>query len=200
MKNFVDKYLTGKEDLKILELGSQDVNGSYKPLFNKKGWKYIGADRVEGPNVDVVLKHSYYWGEIKSNSIDVVVSGQVFEHVEFFWHTMLEVSRILKKGGLCCIIAPSNGPEHKYPVDCFRYLPDGFAALARYSSLKTISAYADFNCNEYTDGSNTWKDCVLICEKNKKNIIQRTCIKLKMFLSRAILMLYHLERFFDSEV
>ena len=45
----------------------------------------------------------------KDNSIDIVVSISVFEHVEFFWETYLEMLRILKPNGLLFINAPSNG-------------------------------------------------------------------------------------------
>ncbi len=54
-----------------------------------------------------------------------------FEHTEFFWLTMREMKHALKPGGLCCIIAPSAGPEHQYPVDCWRVYPDGLRAAAR---------------------------------------------------------------------
>ena len=92
-------------------------------------------DLSEGENVDLVLSDPYSWSEIRSSSVDVFVSGQAFEHIEFFWQTMLEIARALKPGGLCCIIAPSGGPEHKYPLDCWRFYPDGFRALARYAGL-----------------------------------------------------------------
>ena len=75
-------------------------------------------DMTPGKNVDIVLPSPYRWRGIESNSVDVLISGQAFEHIEFFWITMLEIARVLKPGGLCCIIAPSGGAEHKYPVDC----------------------------------------------------------------------------------
>lgn len=51
----------------------------------------------EGPNVDVVLKNPYDWDAIESDSFDLVISGQAFEHIEFFWKTMEEMTRVLKK-------------------------------------------------------------------------------------------------------
>ena len=46
MNNFVDKYLSDKinEELVIFDLGSQDVNGTYKDIFKNPLWKYIGCD------------------------------------------------------------------------------------------------------------------------------------------------------------
>lgn len=167
MRRFADKYLKEyeAENLKIIDIGSQDVNGSYRNLFNKTGWKYTGADVVAGKNVDIVINDMYNWKEIKSNSYDIVISGQTLEHVEFFWITMSEIHRILKQNGMACIIAPSSGPEHKYPLDCWRFYPDGLSAVARYAGLKVVEVY---NCKESnnSDGTvNIWKDSVLICKK-----------------------------------
>lgn len=80
MKRFVEKYLKQYEnqELSILDIGSQNVNGSYKLLFDKPYWKYYGCDMVEGDNVNIVLKDIYNWKEIKSHSFDVVISGQAF--------------------------------------------------------------------------------------------------------------------------
>ncbi len=63
-------------------------------------------DIQEGPNVDIVVSDIYNWIEIEDSSFDVVISGQAFEHMEFFWKAIKEIERILKPGGLCCIIAP----------------------------------------------------------------------------------------------
>lgn len=169
MKAFRDKYLTGmeKEQLKILDLGSCDVNGSYRPLFNEAGWTYQGLDLENGPNVDIILKDPYRLTEVRSRSADVFISGQAFEHIEYFWITMLEIARVLKTGGLCCIIAPSGGYEHRYPLDCWRFYPDGFAALARFAGLekKEIYTLQDKDCGKFTDESIKWKDTIMICTK-----------------------------------
>jgi len=92
-------------------------------------------------------------------------SGQAFEHVEFFWLTIAGNSQSLKTGGLCCLIAPSGGPEHRYPVDCWRYFPDGFSALARFVSLEVLEVYSQNGTTGYSDGSDMWQDTVLVCRK-----------------------------------
>lgn len=168
MENFRDQYLGGQtgEPLKIMDLGSLDVNGSYKPLFDKPAWRYTGLDVTPGDNVDIVLKNSYTWPEIRTDSVDVLISGQAFEHIEYFWITMLEIARILKPAGLGCIIAPSGGPEHKYPVDCWRFYPDGASAMARFARLKVIEASTQWEPDgRYDNKSNTWRDTRLVCQK-----------------------------------
>jgi SAM-dependent methyltransferase len=167
MRAFRKKYLAGREGepLLILDLGSLDVNGSYKGYFGESCWTYRGIDLSKGPNVDIVLDDPYHWREVESGSADVVISGQAFEHIEFFWLTMLEIARVLKPQGLCCLIAPSGGPEHRYPVDCWRFYPDGFVALARFAFLEVLEVYSQNGPTGYSDGSDMWQDTVLVCRK-----------------------------------
>ncbi|ESA33023.1 sam-dependent methyltransferase [Leptolyngbya sp. Heron Island J] len=170
MKAFKEKYLNdliGKE-IKVLDLGSQDVNGSYKPIFDIPGWQYIGVDASPGKNVDVILTSPYHWSQFARSSIDVIISGQAFEHIDFFWLTALEMRRVLKDDGICCIIAPSSGPEHRYPVDCWRFYPDGLKALANFAGLNPLEVYTQWDdVEDYTDGSNAWHDSVLIAKKSQ---------------------------------
>lgn len=166
MEYFKMKYLNTLKDkhLKILDVGSCDVNGTYRDLFKNKNWEYLGLDMQKGENVDIVPKDEYNWKEIRDAEFDVIISGQAFEHIEFFWLTIKEISRIMKKNAFLCVIAPSSGYEHKYPVDCWRFYPDGMRSIAKYANLTTLETYADWdNTKKYMD--EVWKDCVLIAQK-----------------------------------
>lgn len=167
MRRFVERHLAGRDDapLVVVDIGSQNVNGTYRPLFDRPAWRYVGVDMAPGENVDVVLSDVYQWRELPDGSCDVVVSGQALEHIEYFWLTMHEVARIMKPGGLCCIIAPSGGYEHRYPVDCWRFYPDGMRALARWAGLETVEAYAQWDPEEHPDRDPVWQDCVLVARK-----------------------------------
>lgn len=152
--------------LTIVDLGSCDYNGSYRALFDRAPWRYIGADLKAGENVDLVLRDPYHWRELKSESVDVLVSGQTFEHTEFFWETSLEIARVLKPGGLCCIIAPASGPEHRFPLDCWRIFADGFRAIARYAGLEVLYARTQWEeLPQYDSESNKWHESILIARK-----------------------------------
>jgi SAM-dependent methyltransferase len=192
MEDFVNRFLKSKyenQEIDIIDIGSQDVNGTYKPLFDQPKWHYTGCDMVKGKNVDLVLSDSYHWKNVKSNSFDVVISGQTFEHIEYFWVTMLEITRILKPGGMCCLIAPSNGVEHKYPVDCWRYYPDGFRALAKFAALELVDVYTQWGNAAYEDGSGFWNDTVLICRKPHRNLGGKIRLALKNKLCKFSLSL-----------
>jgi SAM-dependent methyltransferase len=170
MQWFVENYSSKliKDKIKVLDVGSHDVNGSFKPLFVDEKYEYIGLDMEAGSNVDIVLRNPYDWNELKTDNYDIVISGQAFEHIEFFWITISEMARVLKKDGLLCIIAPSGFAEHRYPVDCYRFFTDGMVALARYVSLEILHAHT--NCGPNPESIDWYNpiaaDSVLIAKKS----------------------------------
>lgn len=115
----------------IVEVGSMNVNGSLREVA-PVGFAYIGVDFAPGPGVDVVLSDPYKL-PFDDNSVDMVVSSSCFEHSELFWVSFLEIMRILKPRGLFYLNAPSNGPYHRYPVDCWRFYPDSGGALVTWA-------------------------------------------------------------------
>jgi len=177
-------------------LGSCDYNGSYRALFDHAPWRYIGADLQAGENVDLVLRDPYHWRELKSASVDVLVSGQTFEHTEFFWETILEIERVLKPGGLCCLIAPAAGPEHRYPLDCWRIFADGFRAIARYAGLEVLYARSQWEeLPQYDSESNKWHESILIARKRAESLPRRWRRRIFAGLKRS---LYPLPRKVES--
>jgi SAM-dependent methyltransferase len=189
MKYFIEKYIKNLENIQILDVGSQDVNGSYRNLFDHKSWKYTGLDISRGNNVDVVVGNIYDWKEINSNNFDVVISGQALEHIKYPWITLCEIRRVLKYNGLCCIIAPSSGPEHKYPIDCYRFFPDGLAAIADYAGLTIIEAFSYWEYNDRYEEGNVWKDTVLVCKKSNLGLFAGVRSEIKNYISKKVLSL-----------
>jgi SAM-dependent methyltransferase len=165
MQRFVVDYLDPSRPCRIIDLGSMDVYGSYRHLFAAPGWTYLGVDVAPGENVDMVLADPYRWAEFADASIDVVVSGQALEHIEFFWLTFQEIARVLAPGGLACVIAPSRGPEHRYPLDCWRFYPDAFRALARWSGLALVSVSTDWGSEDLDADSALWGDTCAVLRK-----------------------------------
>ncbi|MBE6489639.1 MAG: methyltransferase domain-containing protein [Methanobrevibacter sp.] len=162
MQYFKDTYLNPNVELKILDIGSYDKfgNNNYSLIFNEKNWIYKGLDLVEGDNVDIVVNNPYDWIEIDDEEYDVVVSGQAFEHIEFFWETLNQIKRILKPNGLLCIIAPSSGPEHRNPFDCYRFNDSAMKSMAKYIKFHVLEYGTD-----YDETSNPWNDTYLIAKK-----------------------------------
>lgn len=135
-ETFEREYMSDyKGDTNILDVGSLDVNGTYKDIFSK--YNYTGLDIVEGKNVDIVSENPYRY-PIDNRSYDVIVSGNTAEHVRAVWRWMVELHRILRPDGLICIITPHSLPEHRYPVDCWRILPDGMRTLFKHANLEVL--------------------------------------------------------------
>lgn len=167
-KRLFEANFTGR--VNVLDVGSYGVNGTYKEIFSdEERYIYTGLDLTPGQNVDYVPSDPYRWKEIEDESFDLVISGQVFEHIEFPWLTILEMRRVLKKNGLICIIAPSRGPEHRYPVDCWRYYPDGFNALAKWAGLEVVESRTIWGASGFKDGSDQWGDTMGILRKGFDN-------------------------------
>jgi SAM-dependent methyltransferase len=167
MKAFRDAYVAEAEmtTLNILDVGAASIEGAstYRELFATERWSYVGLDTGAAPNVDLVAEDPYHWRELADASFDVVVSGQAFEHIEWPWLTIMEISRVLKPAGFCAITAPSGGHVHRYPTDCWRYYPDGLPALAKFAGLSLIENDVDFS---YAFGECAfWGDAFAIMQK-----------------------------------
>lgn len=169
MEWFVSHYIPRDTKVKVLDIGSYNVNGCYRDLFKDNvRVEYVGLDMAEGPNVDYVPQNPYVWQELEDESFDYVISGNAFEHIEYPWLTMCEIYKKLKNGGFACILAPCTIDEHRYPTDCYRYYSDGFRALAKWAGFQiisvSVSGVPDENIDEswYNEGHN---DTVMILGK-----------------------------------
>jgi SAM-dependent methyltransferase len=141
----VDRYLEKGRSYRVLDLGSRvsrDQQLTHKQLLADHDVEYTGVDVRNGRNVDIVMSKPYRI-PVKSGTVDVVFSGQAFEHIPFPWASILEIARVLTRGGLAFITAPSRGHVHG-KNDCWRYYPDGMRALAAWSGLEALEAHTDF--------------------------------------------------------
>lgn len=163
MEWFRNTYLKTSNRLEVLDVGSLDggENYNYSDIFNQPNWNYTGLDYKAGNNVDIVVADIYNWFEVKDNTYDVVISGQFFEHLEFFWLTMAQIERVLKPGGYVCIIAPSDGPKHGGNLsNCYKFYEDGMSAMAKYVGLEVLHTSVNTS-----DESKPWHDACLVARK-----------------------------------
>lgn len=140
MGDLVNRYVLHRSDiLSVLDVGSQDVQGiygNYSSFFQGPGYVYMGLDIEAGNNVHIVVEDPYDWGI--NGTFDLVISGQCLEHVEYPWLTMEQIAKSLKPGGLHFNIVPSTGPVHRFPIDTYRYHPDGMNALCKWADLDVL--------------------------------------------------------------
>jgi SAM-dependent methyltransferase len=146
------KQVVSKIDLTdktVLEVGSYDVNGSVRPLF--EGCReYIGVDMREGPGVDYVmnahdLRFAPGYFEINTTGLfDIVISTEMLEHDPAFWLSLKEMGRVLKPGGDLILTARGNGfPNHDYPADYWRFMPESFGLLFDLAGCEVVEILPD---------------------------------------------------------
>jgi len=111
---------------RVLDVGSRDENGSYRPLVEAKGWRYVGVDIREGTNVDLIVSEDALW---TAGMYDAIISGSTIEHVLDLKQWIVQVARLLKPEAWLLVYTHHAWPEHRHPVDCWRVLPDGLRWL-----------------------------------------------------------------------
>ena len=161
-KDFFDRYITSGGV--IVDIGSKNVNGSLRSVASVD-CKYLGLDCETGDGVDVVMSDPYKI-PYPNDFADFCVSTSCFEHVDFFWELFLEMVRIVKPGGFIYINAPSAGPYHCHPVDCWRFYPDAGDALKRWAERNGL--YVTI-VDTYTLDTGAWNDWVAIFRKEVSN-------------------------------
>jgi len=96
-------------DLRVIEIGSYDVNGSIRPFFAARD--YVGVDFVEGPGVDVVADVREM--DLGRESFDLAISCNAFEHDPGWRETFRAMTDLVKPGGFVTMVCASRGfPEH----------------------------------------------------------------------------------------
>jgi len=164
MQKCYERYLlpclsSTREEVLVVEVGSADINGGYRDIFTDSRIRHLGVDLTAGIGVDVVATSPYHLPFTDAYA-DYVLSGQMLEHSEYFWLSFQEMLRILKPGGYLFLIAPSAGPIHRYPVDCYRFYPDAFEALAHLTNANLVDIWHD--------DRGPWKDLVGVFSKQPK--------------------------------
>lgn len=164
---FFNTYAKSETGLTVVEIGSQDVNGSLRAVC-PPGNRYIGVDFAAARGVDVVLDDPYVL-PFEDGSIDIVMSSSCFEHSEFFWLLFNETLRILKPNGLLYLNVPSNGAFHRYPVDCWRFYPDSGMALERWGrkSGYPVTMLESFTGRRKAD---IWNDFITVYVRDENHL------------------------------
>lgn len=131
-----------KNGMRVLEIGPDRHPSTYQRLVGDDSlvWHTLGiTDRQE---YTYVASDPYIF-PVPDNSYDLVMSGQVIEHVPKPWVWMKEIARVCKPGGHVVTINPVNWGFHRSPVDCWRIFPDGLEALYDDAGIKTCVAVCD---------------------------------------------------------
>jgi SAM-dependent methyltransferase len=112
----------------IFDIGSKGTRGSYEFGTPPADAKIVCVDISEGVGVDLVADaHDLHM--VPDNSVDLVYSVSVLEHVRYPQRVVKEMHRIIKPGGLVFISVPFIFPFHADPDDFYRFSYRGIDIL-----------------------------------------------------------------------
>lgn len=161
-ENFAKSYC--RPGMRVLDVGGLNVNGSLRSIFEDIGCTYLSLDMQPHPSVDVVSLPQEPF-PFQDCSFDVAVTTSCFEHDIMFWMTFRDMSRITKPGGYLYMNAPSAGPYHGYPGDCWRFYKDTGKALEAWSNfIIENKSYPVKLISQHFEGG-SWKDNVCVWKK-----------------------------------
>ena len=120
VKNLAREDVTARS---VLEIGSQDVNGSVRPIIESWGPKeYVGVDIVKGPGVDKVCQVENLLEQFGEKKFDIVISTELLEHVRYWRKAVSNIKGICESSGTIILSTRSYGfPYHGFPHDFWRY-------------------------------------------------------------------------------
>lgn len=177
-KKYALKYFIN--DSKILEIGPTGSPSHYSLLVNNKTikWHTLDIDKTylqggEKNPLHIVSRLEYDY-PIENATFDIVLSGQVMEHVKKIWTWVKELERITKPGGKIIIISPISWPYHEAPIDCWRIFPEGMEALVEdFTSLNVLY------CGQQTLEDSFFKEEELIPGKSSVGLNQIPLLRAK---------------------
>lgn len=105
-----------KDAESVIEIGSRNVNGTPRALFEKAvaAGRYLGVDIEPGDGVDVVA-NAADWKP--PHQADVVICCEVFEHTPAWRQILKTMVAACKPGGFIIVTAAGNGREPHSAVD-----------------------------------------------------------------------------------
>lgn len=137
----VGQYGLDQPNLKVLELGSRNVNGSIRWLFNRD---YIGLDMQEGDDVDIIASANDI--PFPDDTFHVVVTCEMLEHDPHPHQSMAEAARVLQPGGVLLLTTRGTGFPFHCPPDYWRFTNMAIELLLKDAGFNQWGVYEDPQC------------------------------------------------------
>jgi hypothetical protein len=126
---------------KMLEIGGSVGSNVQKEFIFLE---YHNFDINNNPIIPTIIGDiTKYNKSISDGSYDFIYSRFTLEHVENPWLAAIEISRIVKRGGLICIIVPWSWRFHPVPNDYWRFSPEGLKIL--FKEFQCVDSYFDIS-------------------------------------------------------
>lgn len=141
---------------RVLEIGPDREPSTYWELAGRPVSEWhtadlagaIGSDGAHrfmpgAPSAVTHVMASEYELPVQDHAYDLVLSGQVMEHVRRIWRWMVELARVCRPGGHVITISPVSWPYHEVPFDCWRAYPEGMRALSEEAGLEVVLCHSE---------------------------------------------------------
>jgi SAM-dependent methyltransferase len=124
--------------IRVLEIGPGGIPSIYQRMVTDPRVVWHTLDLASAPHAEKLTyrAENEYAFPIENDAYDIVLSGQVIEHVRRTWVWIREVARVCRPGGRVITIYPINWPYHEAPVDCWRIYPEGMKTLYEEAGLR----------------------------------------------------------------
>lgn len=129
---------------RVLEIGPDGMPSTYQRMVREQRgddapatWHTV--DLAARPGMTHAARSEYEF-PIADSAYDLVLSGQVLEHVRKPWRWLPELARVCRPGGHVITISPVTWPYHEAPVDCWRIYPEGMRALYEEAGLVVLES------------------------------------------------------------
>ena len=140
LKHEKTKYQKFFKDVRVLELGLRNINGSVRECFDN--CKVVGVDWIDGKDVDVVCKFTDT--NLKVNSFDILISYSTWEHDPYWKESISHNIPFIKSGGMVFFSwALPGSSEHglHYSADIKGEPTGAFTPAAEITNKDPIGGY-----------------------------------------------------------
>lgn len=159
VKTIIQPKFNNIEDKTLLDIGSG--KGNHMVGFGRRGMKVLGLDkRDECINISDELKvyecdienDSY---PIDDNSMDVVFTKSVIEHINNVDNLISEAYRVLKPGGIGIFMTPDWGTQYKTFWDDYTHVSPWTRKSLQNALL--MHSFSDVKCTLFRQLPILWK-------------------------------------------
>lgn len=125
---------------RVLEIGARTNPRLH--LFGSDPWSYTVMDlESHTAGIETVIGDITWCPHLSDGSFDVIISVDVFEHIDRPWLAAAEITRLLRPGGLSYTSTLFAWRYHPVPIDYWRFTPPCLEFL--FGGLETISSGFD---------------------------------------------------------
>ena len=121
--------------ISILEIGSYNVNGSLRDIFNNIN-KYVGLDLIKGPGVDKV----YDGKNMPINEcFDLCISCECFEHNPHYLNNFLKMIEFTENDGLVAFTCATIGRAEHGTADSDGEVSNSPGSMKKWNYYKNLT-------------------------------------------------------------